>query len=168
MATEDKLDGIEKKEGPLGDFSGSDAEDKNEIEVSNDLPHRNNDRKELDDRNEQYTQILAEYRCYIGQNLEQILDAKMKMLNTFKFLMYGIIIGSFVVIILAIVVGSANISSIVAIIGALVSLISSIIIIPTKMTEYLFNVNETMQFGDIIKNIQEYDKAIRDDLYKYK
>lgn len=168
MTTEDKLDGTEKKDSSLNEFSGKDAKDKNEIEFSNDLPHRNNDRKELDDRNRHYTKILAEYRWYIGQNLEQILDAKMKMLNTFKFLMYGIIIGSFVVIILAIVVGSANISSIVAIIGALVSLISSIIIIPTKMTEYLFNVNETMQFGDIIKNIQEYDKAIRDDLYKYK
>lgn len=61
-----------------------------------------------------------------------------------------------------------SIASISAIIAALVSFISSMIIIPTKITEYLFNVNETTQFGDIIKNIQEYDKAVREDLYKNK
>lgn len=39
-----------------------------------------------------------------------------------------------------------------------------IIIIPTKIVEYLFNPQETQQIYEVIKNIQDYDKAVREDL----
>ena len=46
------------------------------------------------------------------------------------------------------------------------TVISAIIVIPTKMVEYLFNPQETQQINEVIKNIQDYDKAIREDLAK--
>ena len=55
-----------------------------------------------------------------------------------------------------------------ATISAVISFISAIIVIPTKIVEYLFNPKETEQISEIIKNIQTYDKAVRDDLSKEK
>ena len=36
------------------------------------------------------------------------------------------------------------------------------------IVKYVFNENEIQQIGDVIKNIQLYDKAVREDLYKVK
>ena len=49
-------------------------------------------------------------------------------------------------------------------ITAFASVISAIIVIPTKIVEYLFNPQETQQINEVIKNIQDYDKAVREDL----
>lgn len=53
-------------------------------------------------------------------------------------------------------------------ISALISLVTATIVIPTKVVEYLFNPQETQQIGEIIKNIQSYDKIVRNDLLKDK
>ena len=52
--------------------------------------------------------------------------------------------------------------------SAVILSISAIIVIPTKIVEYLFNPKETEQISEIIKNVQTYDKAVRDDLSKEK
>lgn len=157
-----------KQDNFLSEFSGFNTENQSEIEDKKDLPHKNNDQKQLDVRNVKYTEILEDYEIYIKQNLSQMNESKKNMITIFKTIMYCIIIGTFLIAALVIWADSNGISSVIAIGGTVASLISSIIIIPAKITEYLFNTNETVQFGDIIKNIQEYDKAIRDDLYKYK
>ena len=54
--------------------------------------------------------------------------------------------------------------NIIALITAFASVISAIIVIPTKIVEYLFNPQETQQIYEVIKNIQDYDKAVREDL----
>lgn len=51
---------------------------------------------------------------------------------------------------------------------ALISFLTATIVIPTKVVEYLFNPQETQQIGEIIKNIQTYDKIVRNDLLKDK
>ena len=56
--------------------------------------------------------------------------------------------------------------NIIALITAFASVISAIIVIPTKIVEYLFNPQETQQINEVIKNIQDYDKAVREDLAK--
>ena len=52
----------------------------------------------------------------------------------------------------------------IALITAFASVTSAIIVIPTKIVEYLFNPQETQQINEVIKNIQDYDKAVREDL----
>lgn len=54
----------------------------------------------------------------------------------------------------------------IAIITSFISFISAMIIVPTKIIEYLFNPQETEQISAIIKNIQDYDKVVREDLSK--
>lgn len=72
-----------------------------------------------------------------------------------------IIVGFFICIILLK-------DNIIALITAFGTVISAIIVIPTKMVEYLFNPQETQQINEVIKNIQDYDKAVREDLAKNK
>ena len=45
--------------------------------------------------------------------------------------------------------------TVVASISAVASVTSAIIVIPTKIVEYLFNPKETEQISEIIKNIQD-------------
>lgn len=166
MATEDKLDGTEKKEGPLDNFSGKDAEEVDNIKSSRDLPHRDNDTHEIDRRNAIYTNILWNYYDYITHNSKTQLNLKSMIVKVFVGLLIFTVIAIFVIVGMAIYLNPTSIASIIAIISSLITLVSALIIIPSKITDYVFNVNETIQVGDIIKNIQEYDKAVRDDLYK--
>lgn len=144
----------ESSDSGLGAFSGFHTQEQSEVRNNGDLPHRSRDQQEIEDRNKLYTQILSDYKEYISQNLLQIKISKEQVIKIFKTILYSVIFGSFLTVIIAIFFAPNLIASISAIIVALVSFISSMIIIPTKITEYLFNVNETTQFGDIIKNFQ--------------
>ena len=52
------------------------------------------------------------------------------------------------------------------IISALISFVAATIVISTRAVEYLFNPQETQQIGEIIKNIQTYDKIVRNHFLK--
>ena len=126
---------------------------------SNELPHNKQDEKELDDRNKIYSKILKNYSEYLDYTLEENKKNKRIVRNW----MIGFFFTVVIMCILFIIVKSP-----LSIFSALVSLVSAIIVIPTKIVEYLFNPKETQQISEIIKNIQKYDKAIREDLSKEK
>lgn len=121
------------------------------------LPHNKKDEKELDERNKIYTQILDNYSKYLEETLNKNKVSKKYLINL-MIIVLVLIIGAFIII--------SFIGNHLAIISAFISLVSAIIVIPTKIVEYLFNPQETQQVSEIIKNIQNYDKAIRDDLSK--
>ena len=121
------------------------------------LPHNKKDEKELDERNKIYTQILDNYSKYLEETLNKNKVSKKYLINLMIIVLI-LIIGAFIII--------SFIGNHLAIISAFISLVSAIIVIPTKIVEYLFNPQETQQISEIIKNIQNYDKAIRDDLSK--
>lgn len=121
------------------------------------LPHNKKDEKELDERNKIYTQILDNYSKYLEETLNKNKVSKKYLINL-MIIVLVLIIGAFIII--------SFIGNHLAIISAFISLVSAIIVIPTKTVEYLFNPQETQQISEIIKNIQNYDKAIRDDLSK--
>lgn len=121
------------------------------------MPHNKKDEKELDERNKIYTQILDNYSKYLEETLNKNKVSKKYLINL-MIIVLVLIIGAFIII--------SFIGNHLAIISAFISLVSAIIVIPTKIVEYLFNPQETQQISEIIKNIQNYDKAIRDDLSK--
>lgn len=121
------------------------------------LPHNKKDEKKLDERNKIYTQILDNYSKYLEETLNKNKVSKKYLINL-MIIVLVLIIGAFIII--------SFIGNHLAIISAFISLVSAIIVIPTKIVEYLFNPQETQQISEIIKNIQNYDKAIRDDLSK--
>lgn len=152
----------------LENFSSPKQGEINEIHSFNDLPHIENDNAVLDGRNKEYTDILIAYSDYIKQNLNKKLKYQIPIIICFFVLLFAIIIFSFVIIGVTIYLKLDYIRAISYIIPAAVSLVSAIIIIPSKITEYVFNTNETSQVSEVIKNIQEYDISVREDLYKNK
>lgn len=56
-----------------------------------------------------------------------------------------------------------DMNTLVAFISASVSLITASLVIPTKIIEFIFNRDEEKYFVEIIRNIQDYDKKVRDD-----
>ena len=140
----------------LNEFSEDFALDELESADSIDkLPHNRKDEKELDERNKIYTRILENYSKYLEETLNRNKVSK-KYLIDLMILVLVLIIVAFTII--------SFIGDHLAIISAFISLVSAIIVIPTKMVEYLFNPQGTQQISEIIKNIQNYDTAIRDDL----
>ena len=142
----------------LSEFSGNNViDDLTNVNSSRDLPHKENDEKELDDRNKIYSTILENYSKYLKDTLNSNKSNKQIFLIGLLVILLIIVIGFFICLYFL----SDNI---IALITAFASVTSAIIVIPTKIVEYLFNPQETQQIYEVIKNIQDYDKAVREDL----
>ena len=142
----------------LSEFSGNNViDDLTHINSSKDLHHKENDEKELDDRNKIYSTILENYSKYLKDTLDSNKSNKKIFLIGLLVILLTIVIGFFICLYFL------N-NNIIALITAFASVISAIIVIPTKIVEYLFNPQETQQINEVIKNIQDYDKAVRKDL----
>lgn len=62
-----------------------------------------------------------------------------------------------------------QINNIISIISAIsIAFVSSFMIIPKIITNYLFNLNEEKNMMEIIQNIQKHDLNIRQDIKEYK
>lgn len=142
----------------LSEFSGNNViDDLTHINSSKDLPHKKNDEKELDDRNKIYSTILENYSKYLKDTLNSNKSNKQIFLIGLLVILLIIVVGFFICLYFL------N-DNIIALITAFASVTSAIIVIPTKIVEYLFNPQETQQINEVIKNIQDYDKAVREDL----
>ena len=142
----------------LSEFSGNNViDDLTHINSSKDLPHKENGEKELDDRNKIYSTILENYSKYLKDTLNSNKSNKQIFLIGLLVILLIIVVGFFICLYFL------N-DNIIALITAFASVTSAIIVIPTKIVEYLFNPQETQQINEVIKNIQDYDKAVREDL----
>lgn len=56
-----------------------------------------------------------------------------------------------------------DMNTLVAFVSASVSWITALLVILTKNIEFIFNRDEEKYFVEIIRNIQDYDKKVRDD-----
>ena len=123
---------------------------------------RKEDRKNIKERNEEYTKILIEYRDYFTKSLS--FKTRCKKVSVFIFL--GVLIAVVLAhcISIAVMVNRGfDMNTLVACISASVSLITALLVIPTKIIEFIFNRDEEKYFVEIIRNIQDYDKKVRDD-----
>lgn len=139
------------------------------VNSSSDLPHTQNDEAQLDERNIVYTKLLSTYSDYLSSSVKSKEKYKKGITRTLLIILGGISLGCMYLYYLILntneVDKSTNYFSMFTIFA---SFIGTIIIIPMHIVKYVFNENETQQIGDVIKNIQLYDKAIREDLYKIK
>lgn len=127
------------------------------------------DKNALKSRNKHYNNLLN----YYVNHIDKSLDFKQKNRN----IVFKLFIWAFVVILLTIsclIFGilwygeMSKIQTVSVIITSLITLITTLFIIPTKISEFIYNPNEDTQIGEVIKNLQEYDKSLRENLYKKK
>ena len=136
----------------LSEFSGNNViDDLTHINSSKDLPHKENDEKELDDRNKIYSTILENYSKYLKDTLNSNKSNKQIFLIGLLVILLIIVVGFFICLYFL------N-DNIIALITAFASVTSAIIVIPTKIVEYLFNIveylfnpQETQQINEVIK-----------------
>ena len=146
-----------------------DLGDLKKVDSIDDLSHLKNDVDELDARNLTYSILLDDYENYISESLESKQIYKKWITITLIFILIIIILGlGYMSYIIMSNPTDKNIPNYISLGTIFISFISSIIIIPTHIIKYTFNQNETQQIGEIIKNIQNYDTAVREDIYKVK
>lgn len=116
------------------------------------------DEIELDERNKIYTNLLDNYSTYLEENLDRNKCAK----KSYVYIMLAVFISMFILFVYISLCRSGNLE----IIYALISFVAATIVISTRAVEYLFNPQETQQIGEIIKNIQTYDKIVRNHFLK--
>lgn len=123
---------------------------------------RKEDSKNIKERNEEYTKILVEYRDYFTKSLS--FKTKYKKASAFIFLGILIVVVLAHCISIAVMVNKEfDAATLAAFISASISLITALLVVPTKIIEFIFNRDEEKYFVEIIRNIQDYDKKVRDD-----
>ena len=116
--------------------------------------------KNIKERNEEYT-IFVEYRDYFTKSFS--FKTRSKKISVIIFLGILIVVALAHCISIAVMVNRGfDVTTLVVFISASVSLIT-LLFIPTKIIEFIFNRDEEKYSVEIIHNIQDYDKKVRDD-----
>lgn len=110
-------------------------------------------------RDIQYTDLITTYSGYIKQTIQ--FKNVARWTSFIVFILVFIIIISFAVGSIQLVAHKKNIEigEMTTIITAATALISSIIVIPQKIVEFIFNREEDKYIVDVIKNTQDFDKS---------
>lgn len=123
------------------------------------------DTSNLSKHNEQYTKLLKVYVKYFELNSEKKHKNKEDIFKITKALLLGVPVCTVVFIFTALILlacGKIDIlQTIPELITVLVALISTFMVVPQMITEYLFNKEEENHLAEIIGKIQEYDRDIR-------
>lgn len=135
-------------------------------EIDSDESLHKDDRFRMRERNKQYSEILQAY----AENVKRVLLIKFIFRIIFLAVSILSLIGIFVVfcVILWLVIKSkveiGYMEAITSIISSMVALITVFIVLPKIMTKYLFDTEEEKNVYSIVKQIQDYDKVIRENL----
>ncbi len=109
-------------------------------------------------RERSYTALTDDFE----KNYKKTHDQKIKLKCCFFWIVMPlfvlVVLGSLFSLIISIFIPGSQIE---VVLGAVVSLISSIIAIPTIIAKYLFPTNEDSDMSSMIHKMQNYDKGIR-------
>lgn len=114
--------------------------------------------------NQYFNELLSAYVKNADKNLRTKLGFKKNFFNV----CIGILIAVTTVMLLTIIIAlfkDFETSELISIaLTNVVSFMTSFIILPKTIADYLFNTDEEKNMSDIIKSIQDYDKDIRNGL----
>ena len=167
---------------PTTDLSSTDDIDKlvkdllnsgNTIQVEHDSELKKlgeRDQESLKLHNTNYDNILDEYTTHVSKTLAS--KRSMKTIFFWISIITMIIVVIFVIVctcaaLIDVRAGNFLIQDyIVPAASVLTSFLTVFIVIPKIIAEYLFNSNEDSVMRDIVSNIQNYDKYLRDALHR--
>jgi len=140
---------------------------KKESVVNNDKELSNSDINSMKNHNDFYDELLKNY----VDNSKKALECKLKLKKIFFWLCMVILIISSICVIafplIAIFCTSFNndIANFITIcVTSVISFLTSFLVLPKIIAEYLFNNEEEKNMVQIISSIQDYDKHIRNNL----
>lgn len=136
------------------------------LNISSDEELQNDDRMRMKERNKKYTEVLDAYIT----NTKKVLCVKLVFRIIFLLVSIGALVGTFVVFCIVLwwaansKIEAGDLKTVVSIISAMVSMMTVFIILPKIMTKYLFDVEEEKNIYNMVKQIQDYDQVIRENL----
>lgn len=154
----------------LGDFKDLSSKSEKVDEKKFDLDAlKGSDTSSITDRNIRYSNVLSNYNHYLYDTCEFKKTYRVLFIKFFLGLSALIIIALLILIFLIFIslfyFKTFSTEILIALVSSLISLIGSLIIIPTKLADFIYNKDEEKTISEIIKNIQDYDKEIRKNLY---
>lgn len=138
----------------------------NYLNINSDEQMKNDDRLRMRERNEKYTEILNVYTI----NVKRVLLVKLIFRIIFLIVSIGALVGTFglfAYILWGVITQKIKVNyveTIVAVLSSMVSLITVFIVLPQIMTKYLFDIEEEKNIYNVVKQIQDYDQIIRENL----
>ena len=135
-------------------------------DISSDDELQNDDRIRMKERNKKYSEVLDAY----VSNTKKVLWIKLVFRVIFLLVSMGALVGIFVVF-CAVLWWAANgkieagyLETVVTIISSMAAMMTVFIVLPKIMTKYLFDVEEEKNIYNIVKQIQDYDQVIRENM----
>lgn len=125
---------------------------------------RRDERREVVLHLQIYTNYLTVYYNYLFDSLEFKQNMRKKIYSLFRNVFYIIIcslIAGILIFIISNGFGNNEIANVISIMTLGISLISTIFIIPTKISDFVYNKEDDKNISEIIKNIQNYDTNVR-------
>lgn len=118
---------------------------------------------ERNNRNKNYSRLIDIYTEYIDKTVNFKNNARWTSFIIFMLIFFIII--CFTIGAIQIVAHKENIAiaDIATIFTAATALVSSIIVIPQKIVEFIFNKEEDKYIVDIIKNTQDFDNPYKNE-----
>ena len=127
--------------------------------ISDDTSFEMDDVNKLIFRNQRYNEILDIYTKHLDSTKQIQKKYRIRLFWIFSIILLLIVIGTFVFICTT----ELTLTALPAVLGAIGTLIGSIMVIPSKITDFIFNPQEDEQMAKIIGDIQSYDKLIREN-----
>jgi hypothetical protein len=124
------------------------------------------DNAEYNKRNKLYTQLLETYIDNYGKKEARKGTYKHVFFIVTILLFVVITVGSIVSMILLSIYGNGSLANVGIAIANIVTIISTIIVLPKIIAEHLFPTNEAENMLEMVKNMQYNDSNIRNVLYK--
>ncbi len=138
----------------------------NRQQVSSDEELHQSDNSNLHQHNAQFTALLEAYVKAFEKNSTKKIENKQEVFKIAKFLLLSIPISTIFLLFITLFLLISDKVDVLEILpgltAALISLIGTFVVIPKMIIKYLFNKEEEKYLAEIIGEIQEYDKNIRD------
>lgn len=135
-------------------------------DISSDDELQNDDRIRMKERNKKYSEVLDAY----VSNTKKVLWIKLVFRVIFLLVSMGALVGIFVVFCVVLwwaangKIEAGYLETVVTIISSMAAMMTVFIVLPKIMTKYLFDVEEEKNIYNIVKQIQDYDQVIRENL----
>lgn len=120
------------------------------------LKEREEQKKE---RDKKYTELVKNYASLVKNTVQFKTEVRCMAFYTILFVFGAIVLGTIALVVYIVIFkDTPTIGDYSAIIASMMTLISSIIIIPQKIVDFIFNQEEEKYMVEVIKNTQDFDK----------
>lgn len=161
---EDTNENLTSNEIEINDFLNSILSTEQAVPVTSDHNLAELDTGYLSHHNEKYSALLD---IYVANAKESLCD-KRKYKKIFYYGSLTVLAGIIITLLISIVIAftsKSSLQTIVTLITVATSFMTAFIVIPKIIAEYLFNTSDETNFTDIIKNMQDYDKSVREHIH---